>query len=378
MASTSSRRAWKRPASGTDARRGSARELSLELERLALRAVRRVYEDLNQTLFRSALRTPAFELSAAEGRFGRWVGGARTIELRRALLEEHGWGVVVEVLKHEMAHQYVDEVLGVEGEGAHGPTFRRACVERGIDPRAVGVPRTGPDGNQHLLERVAKLLALAESPNEHEAQAAMSAAQRMMLKYNLDAVLEGGARSYDFKHLGVPSGRIGESQRLLAAILADHFFVEVIWVPVWRPLDGRRGSVLEVCGSPANLELAEYVHAFVNHTGERLFRELRAARPSVQGRDRERFLAGLMAGFRDKLEAERTKSRKEGLVWRGDGELHSFFRQRHPHIRMTRHATHAGTEAYARGREAGRALVVHRGVRAGASSAGPALLPGKR
>jgi hypothetical protein len=206
----------------------------------------------------------------------------------------------------------------------------------------------------------------------------MSAAQRLMLKYNLEAVLEGSARSYDFKHLGTPNGRIGESQRLLAAILADHFFVEVIWVPVWRPLDGKRGSVLEVCGSPANLELSEYVHAFVNHTGERLFRELRAARPSVRGRDRERFLAGLMAGFRDKLEAERTKSRKEGLVWRGDGELHSFFRQRHPHIRMTRHATHAGTEAYARGREAGRTLVVHRGVRAGASSGGPALLPGKR
>ena len=54
---------------------------------------------------------------------------------------------------------------------------------------------------------------------------------------------------------------------ILAGILSDHFFVEVIWVPVWRPLDGKRGSVLEVCGSPANLELAEYVHAFVNHTG---------------------------------------------------------------------------------------------------------------
>jgi hypothetical protein len=375
MASTSSKRAWKRPASGTDA---SARELSLELERLALRAVRRVYEDLNQTLFRGALRTPAFELSAAEGRFGRWVGEARTLELRRALLVQHGWGIVVEVLKHEMAHQYVDEVLGVEDEGAHGPTFRRVCVERGIDPRAAGVPRTEADGDQHLLERVAKLLALAESPNEHEAQAAMSAAQRLMLKYNLEAVLEGGARSYDFKHLGVPSGRIGESQRLLAAILSDHFFVEVIWVPVWRPLDGKRGSVLEVCGSPANLELAEYVHAFVNHTGERLFQELRSARPSVRARDRERFLAGLMAGFRDKLEAERSRSRKEGLVWRGDGALHSFFRQRHPHIRMTRHATHAGTEAYAHGREAGRSLVVHRGVRAGASSSAPALLPGKR
>jgi hypothetical protein len=356
----------------------AARGLSLELERLALRAVRRVYEDLNQSLFRSELRTPAFELSSAEGRLGRWVGTPRTIELSHTLLVAHGWGVLVEVLKHEMAHQYAHEVLGVTDEGAHGPTFRQVCEARGIDPRAAGMPRSAPAAGEHLLDRVAKLLALAESQNEHEAQAAMSAAQRLMLKYNLEALLDQRRPAYDYQHLGTPSGRIGESQRLLAAILADHFFVEVIWVPVWRPLEGKRGSVLEVCGSPENLELAAYVHAFVNHTGERLFREYRAGGRTRTARERERFLAGLMAGFREKLETEKKKSRSEGLVWRGDGMLHAFFRARHPHIRMTRHATHSGTEAYARGREAGQRLVVHRGVRAGPGAGGPRLLPAKR
>ena len=36
---------------------------------------------------------------------------------------------------------------------------------------------------------------------------------------------------------------------LLGAILGKHFFVEVIWVPVYRPLEQKRGSVLEVCGT---------------------------------------------------------------------------------------------------------------------------------
>jgi predicted SprT family Zn-dependent metalloprotease len=351
-------------------------ELTSELERLALRATRRVYDDLNQALFRRALRAPALELSDAAGRLGRWVSASRSLELSRALLLEHGWGVLVEVLKHEMAHQYADEVLGVRDEGPHGPTFRRVCLERGIDPRAAGMPRAR-SSEEHVLERVAKLLALAESQNEHEAQAAMSAAQRLMLKHNIESVAHATRAAYDFRHLGEPSGRIGESQRLLAAILADHFFVEVIWVPVWRPLAGRRGSVLEVCGSPENLELAAYVHAFVNHTGERLFRDYRALDARRGARERERFLAGLMAGFREKLEAERKKSRAEGLVWRGDGALHDFFRARHPHIRMTRHATHSGTEAYARGREAGKLLVVHRGVKAGSSGGPPRLLSGK-
>lgn len=361
---------------GADERRRAPRALTAELERLALRAARRVYEDLNQSLFRSALRTPAFELSDAAGRLGRWVGGARTLELARTLLVEHGWGVLVEVLKHEMAHQYADEVLGVHDEAAHGSTFRRICAERGIDARAAGAPRAEHTAEEHVLERVAKLLALAESPNEHEAQAAMSAAQRLMLKHNLDSLTRSTRPVYDFRHLGAPSGRIGESQRILAHILAEHFFVEVIWVPVWRPLEGRRGSVLEVCGSPENLELAEYVHAFVNHTGARLFGEYRAGDRRRSARERERFLAGLMAGFREKLDSERKKSRAAGLIWRGDGELHDFFRGRHPHIRMTRHATHSGTEAYARGREAGQRLVVHRGVKATASEGAPRLLPG--
>jgi hypothetical protein len=355
----------------------SSRNLTLELERLSLRAVRRVYEDLNASLFRDRLRVPAFELSDADGRLGRWSGARRTLELRRTLLVEHGWGVLVEVLKHEMAHQFVNEVLGVEDEPDHGPIFRQVCEERAIDARAAGAP-TADRVRDHVLDRIAKLLALAESPNEHEAQAAMSAAQRLMLKHNIDSLLEGKRRAYGFKHLGVPSGRIQESERLLAGILGDHFFVEVIWVPVWRPLDGKRGSVLEVCGSPDNLELAEYVHAFVTQTADRLWREYRRGRTEQGRSDRPRFLAGVMSGFRDRLERDKKKNRVDGLVWKGDGDLHGYYRRRHPHIRMTRHAAHTASEAYSRGRAAGRELVLHRGVRSGPSGGAPRLLPPKR
>ena len=51
---------------------GTRSFLTLELERLSLRAVRRVYEDLNMGLFKERLRVPVFELSDTEGRLGRW------------------------------------------------------------------------------------------------------------------------------------------------------------------------------------------------------------------------------------------------------------------------------------------------------------------
>src|SRR5690606_38036286 len=100
--SSYNRRREKRYAGGAMTRTA---QLSVELERAALRAVRRSYDDINGTYFRWALRAPAFELVDSRSRLGRWVGDLRLIELSRHLLLEHGWGVLVEVLKHEMVHQ---------------------------------------------------------------------------------------------------------------------------------------------------------------------------------------------------------------------------------------------------------------------------------
>jgi Protein of unknown function (DUF2786)/SprT-like family len=354
--------------------------LSSELERAAVHAILRTWEDLNGALFRFELRRPAVVLVDSNARLGLWHGGLRVIEIARSLLLDHGWGVLVEVLKHEMAHQYVDEILGQPDDSMHGSVFRRVCAERGIDATAAGVPAVNDASgvDQHLLERVAKLLALAESSNEHEAQAAMSAAQRLMLKYNIDLAISGRQPAHAFRHLGEPTGRVNEAQRILAGILGDHFFVQTIWVPVWRAAQGKRGSVLEICGSTANLELAEYVHAFLNMTAERLFHEYRRT-ASGRGAKRLTFIAGVMAGFRDRLDRERKKSKAEGLVWVGDAVLDGFFRKRHPRIRWTRYAVGHGSEAYARGREAGAKIVLHRGISVNSRATTALLLPsGKR
>jgi hypothetical protein len=343
--------------------------LTVELERAALRAVRRSFDDVNGSYFRWALTPPSFELVDHASRLGRWVGAHRRIELARALLVEHRWGVLVEVLKHEMAHQYVDEVLGVHDEPSHGPAFRRVCDERGFDGGASGVPRDPGSNDRHaeVLDRIAKLLALAESSNQHEAQAAMSAAQRLMLRYNIEEVQRNAARVYTHRQIGEPTGRASEAERLLSAVLAEFFFVEVIRVPVWRPLEGRRGSVLEVCGTRENVELAEYVYAFLHHTAERLWREHRREHGLKGNTGRQSFVAGAISGFRNKLRLERGKSQSTGLVWVGDAGLESFFRRRHPSLRWLRHRSRRGSAEYAHGERAGREIVLHRGVAQGPS-----------
>jgi hypothetical protein len=332
--------------------------LSAELEAALLRQLALAWRGLNDGYFKARLKMPTLSLADGMTRLGQWIAGERRIELSRPMVLDQPWGVVIEVLKHEMAHQFVHEVLGDPDPTPHGAAFRAVCAEHGIDAAAAGVPRASDD-EQRILARVAKLLALAESPNQHEAEAAMSEAQRLMLKHNLEHIARS---SYSFRHLGQPTGRVSEAERILANLLNDHFFVECIWVPVWRARLGKRGSVLEVCGAPVNLEIAEHTYAFLMHTAERLWRAYQAAQGVVGNRDRRTFAAGVMTGFREKLDAQRRRQQREGLVWVGDGDLERYYRRRHPHIRWTRHSGVERNEAHAHGRAAGRNIVLHRAV----------------
>jgi predicted SprT family Zn-dependent metalloprotease len=350
-----------------------AERLAADLEAALVRELHFAYDHISSTHFKRALKRADLRLSDSIKRLGQWNPEKRTIEISRSLVCEHPWSTVLEVLKHEMAHQYVHEVLGRCDETSHGPSFREVCDRIGVDPRASGVPQSSSasdsaDGDIRILERISGLLALAQSANVNEAQAAMSAAQRLMLRYNLEAAIALPHRGYGYRHVGVPTGRVSESERLISVILNDHFFVEVIWIPVFRPLENKRGQVLEICGTPANLEMAAYVHAFLTSGAERLWQEHKRAMGITSNRDRRGYLAGVMEGFREKLEREGKKHEKEGLVWVGDADLTAFYRKRHPYVRHTRTAGERRTAAHSYGRDAGRRLVLHRGMAGQAST----------
>lgn len=363
---------------------GSATEretLAAALESALLHELREEWARVNAASFKRGLRPPVLALTDATSVLGRFDRNTRTLEIQRTFAIEKPWGAVVEVLKHEMAHQFVFEVLGVEDETSHGPAFVSVCERLGIDARARGTPETGPDEvEQRALERIAKLLALASSDSEHEAESAMKAAQRLMLKYNLDARSSASTRGYAFLHLGKASGRITEAERMIAVILGEHFFVEVIWVPVYRVAEGKRGSVLEICGTPTNLEMASYVYDFLLRAGERLWVDHRKRENIRSNRDRRTYLAGVMSGFFQKLNEEKRRNVAAGLIWVGDADLRTFYRKRHPHIVHARFAGHARNEAHAKGRAAGKQLVLRRPMGSGpAAGSGRGLLgPGSR
>jgi hypothetical protein len=227
-----------------------------------------------------------------------------------------------------------------------------------------------------VLRRVARLLALAGSSNVHEAESAMQQARRLMLRHNIDAAVTAAQGGFTFRHVGTPRGRVDAHEHLLASLLADHFFVEVIWVPGYAPLTGRQGRVLELCGTAANLDVACYVHGFLLETGERLWRAHKQAAGLPGDRERRRFLLGVMIGFDEKLAHSAAESQREGLIWVGDPALEQYLRRRYPRRSGGGSIGYQRTAAHEHGRRAGREIVLHRPLRQPSESRGR-LLPGR-
>jgi hypothetical protein len=344
-----------------------------------LRQLSETWAEINQNHFARRLRRPVFALSDVERRLGAWDGRARTLSLSRSLVLDRSWMVVREVLKHEMAHQFVDEVLGIHDQTAHGPAFEALCRQHGIDAAATGIPEVAGGDNDEavsgILRRIARLLALADSPNAHEAEAAMRQAQRLMLKHNIDAAAATAREGFSFRQVGVPSGRVSAAEHVLAGLLARHFFVEAIWVPSYLARQGKSGRVLELCGTPSNLDVAVYVHGFLMATAERLWRQHKRQAGITDNRERRRYLLGVMMGFDDKLTAAAADNKREGLIWVGDPALDAYLARRYP--RRTGGAgigIHA-TETYEHGRQAGRNIVLSKPIPTTPATRGRLLPP---
>lgn len=99
----------------------------------------RLYSEYEDILYQYnlSLLKPVIRVEPLCSEWGNWNPETRSIALARHLIEEHPWDIVVEVLKHEMAHQLADERLGAY-ESAHGMIFRHACRLLGVADWAAG------------------------------------------------------------------------------------------------------------------------------------------------------------------------------------------------------------------------------------------------
>lgn len=357
-----------------------------------LRQIEKAYQTL---LWRKGIRLKApvaFGLMKGQTVWGLWLEKDRRLLLSEELLLEYPWSAVLGILGHETAHQLVSDLVISEakvGQLPHGSVFRRMGEFLGLDPFYLGsvvnlkdscpwpVREAAPFSNpgRRILEKVRKILALAGSPVEAEAQAAMNAAARLMARYNLerleDPELQTGSAAYEYRQLNLNLRRIDQRLAWIVHILGHHYFVRAIFVPTYTPRTDTEGQDLELLGWPENVCLAEYVFHFLMERTESLWQDYRRTHRGGGLPARNSFFSGFLCSFDQKLSAAAgVKADLDGfsaLVLARDQGLNVYFRRCHPHVTNIRSAggRRFCLESSLAGAVAGRGLTLNMPVEGG-------------
>ncbi|MDA2933114.1 DUF2786 domain-containing protein [Acidobacteria bacterium AH-259-D05] len=323
----------------------------------------------NQEYLTGALNKPLIRVGRAAQELGSWNGERRTLTISEAHIVRDPWLSVMDTLRHEMSHQYVEEVLKAKNEQPHGSAFHEACRRLRCVPRAESTReelantkgRRVPE--EKILRLLKKVLSLAGSPNEHEAQAAVEKARYLLVKYSIDLVKLDQERHFSMRCLGQVKGRRMSYELWLASILNEFFFVEVLWAESYDALRGQTGSVLQIFGTPANLEMAEYVYHYLLHLLDRLWEEYKAVTGLRPNRERQRYFAGVLEGFYRKLQKQETTLQKTyALVWKGDPKLREFYRYLNPKVQKRYWGGASRTRVYQDGRQEGKRVTIQRPI----------------
>jgi hypothetical protein len=210
-----------------------------------------------------------------------------------------------------------------------------------------------------IEERIRKLLALADSPNENEAAAAAEKAQVLMLRYGIEmaaVAASGGERLAVDEH--VLDGKVDPWRRMLAAAVARSAGGEIVWAPGG---DGRNQGKIFFYGPAGTVggivELYRYLEAqlvVISATATAARRERR-----VHGRTwRNSFLLGAVGRLGQRLDARRAQTAEAAENGRAlvlvKSAVDRGIERRHPELESSGYRASVARSAYEAGSRAGK------------------------
>ena len=158
-----------------------------------------------------------------------------------------------------------------------------------------------------ILDKIRKLLRLADrsrGSTENEAKVAMSKAQILMTRHNIDSALlrmESGEKS----GINVTKGlyelpkSLNPADMLILSLLQSHFNVRVVL------MSGHRKTPVDIIGAPADVDFAIFALSFLRETFFRCWNEFKQSSWSP---DRASYYRGLRDGLHAELTAAKTQA----------------------------------------------------------------------
>lgn len=356
-----------------------------------------LHRELSEIYFEQRFqgRRPSICLGHRESHWGSFDPLDFEITISQMLIEECPWWVVVEVLKHEIAHLFVHSAFPDEDK-PHGRRFNDVCESLNVADWARGATigktlaemRTLFDWRTARLDertekyrgRLAKLLALANSGNENEALVAMRRARELQDKHRLEELELG--RPTRFVNLEINSGkqRHAPYEGRVTSILINHYHVEAVYLSRYNAEKRCNEATVDIMGSREDVLLAEYVHGFLHKSAESLWQAHRKQN-NVKGlRARNSFIRGILVGFHKKLDDQNTATPRtvqldqqlEALVVADGREREAFKKRRYPRVVQRSSSARVDRSAFTHGKSEGGRLSIRKPI--SKSEGGPKLL----
>ncbi|MBU8848605.1 MAG: SprT-like domain-containing protein [Desulfobacterales bacterium] len=251
------------------------------------------------------LATPTINISSGKKTLGLWCDKNKTLSISSYLIKNEFWDIVLEVLKHEMAHQYVSEFN--DNADRHGKYFKIACKILGVHPAFIAGSANDktvqefkgelPAEARKMLKKVEKLMALGQSGNEAEAQSASRKANYLLNKYNLQRINTGDDNP-DIKYLTIchKKKRIESIQRAILSVLRNYYYVNCLTSNTYHAQDDAVYKSIVLVGRRESLKVAEYVYRFLLDTGQTLWQDFKKKNNAKRGQ-KNSFDMGFIAGI---------------------------------------------------------------------------------
>lgn len=327
------------------------------------------------------LQVPIFEITNSNKEFGAWCQATGTLRLSRHLIENYSWSVTLQVLKHEMAHQLCSSML--RGRKPHDENFQQACEKLGVLPeyrRAGSCPvelveeavagSVATEKGRRCIARVKKLLALAESSNEHEAALAMQKANELMEKNHIQSLGTDKGQSFGYTIIDRKRKRIERYQRQICKILRDFFLVRVVLSTLYDPQRDDTYKTIELLGSRENVAIGEYCYHFLENRLALLWSRNRGRFDGSTRIEKNSYYLGVLHGFYKKLEVQKRGRRKAGmepqldaLVVTEQQRLDEYVAIRFPRLKkVASRAAKLYRNTYHEGVEAGKSISLAEGL----------------
>lgn len=337
--------------------------------------------------YRIALNKPVFLIEDLKTTWGNWDGVRKSITISADLVLHYPWHVVLNVLKHEMAHMIVHQEFGLWDE--HGPAFLKACQMLGLEKQycaaslkiehelQYGTQGLNDSEEGTLFRKVEKLLNLASSANEHEALLAMEKVQEIYEKYNLKKIKEGTRDDCHSFVIHFKKKRLPLTHSLAAGILQEHFFVHVIFSDIYDPLDDCSYKSLEIMGRHQNVLMAEYVFHFLLQNINSLWSAYQKQK-SISVRYKLSYQHGLLEGFLNQLnESKKSRMHREKGDWMDasqmlicldDPVLEMYVRKKYPRTSVRSGSRRIFNEHFSDGKSDGKRIHLNKPIHTHAAS----------